>query len=171
MTSVADELLDVVDENDCVTGCARRADVHARGLRHRSVHVLVSRPDGCIYVQRRALDKDCSPGLWDTSAAGPLGRGEDYDAAAPRELEEELGLAGAALEALFDLPASAATGFEFVRVYHCVTRAEPVPDPVEIAEAAWYEPSALARAIDREPDRFTAAFRAIFARYRESPSR
>ena len=113
-----EEWFDVVDENDVVIGEAARALVHATGLRHRAVHVLVYRPDGCLYVQRRSYSKDSSPGLWDTSAAGHLNRGEDYLAAALRELEEELGVqAERGLLPLFKLDAVEATGQEFVWVY------------------------------------------------------
>ncbi|MGR8922094.1 MAG: NUDIX hydrolase, partial [Gammaproteobacteria bacterium] len=63
---MAAERLAVVDGRDRVVGYATRAEVHARGLRHRAVHVLVSRDDGAVYVQRRAEHKDCAPGLWDT---------------------------------------------------------------------------------------------------------
>ncbi|MFD7638430.1 NUDIX hydrolase, partial [Streptomyces sp. NPDC059873] len=37
--SAADEILDVVDEDDNVVGRAPRGEVYARGLRHRAVFV------------------------------------------------------------------------------------------------------------------------------------
>ena len=97
-----EELFDVVNERDEVIGVAPRAQVHAEGLRHRAAHVLVFNPEGRLFVQRRSFAKDNSPGCWDTSAAGHLDAGEDYHAAALRELGEELGVApDAPLEALF----------------------------------------------------------------------
>jgi NAD+ diphosphatase len=36
--------------------------------------------------------KDLQPGLWGVSAAGHVSRGETYDAAIARELQEELGV-------------------------------------------------------------------------------
>ena len=159
------EWLDVVDEQDRIIARATRADVHARRCLHRSVHVLVSNRAGAIYVQRRALTKDCSPGLWDTSAAGHVGHGESYDQAAPRELAEELGLLDEVLQPLCALPASSATGYEFVRVYHCITGHEPVPDRAEIAAGGWWSEAALRAWIARAPDDFTEVFRTIFARF------
>lgn len=158
------DLLDVVDAEDRVIGVASRADVHALSLRHRSVHILVHDGRGRFYVQRRSEFKDCQPGLWDTSAAGHVDHGEDYHVAAPRELAEELGLHGLVLTPVASLPASADTGFEFVRVYAACANAEPQPDPGEIAEARWCDRDELARWIAREPERFTASFRCIFAR-------
>ena len=37
----ATEIFDVVDERDCVIGRASRAEVHARRLRHRAVHIFL----------------------------------------------------------------------------------------------------------------------------------
>lgn len=166
MTDRGAEWLDVVDADNRVVGSAPRADVHGRGLLHRSVHVLLVHPDGRIYVQQRALDKDCSPGLWDTSAAGHVDRGEAPDAAAARELGEELGLHDVALEHWFDMPASEVTGNEFVSVYRARTAAEPVPDPVEIAAAGWEDVQRLAAAVAANPAAYTGTFRCILERYR-----
>lgn len=164
-----EEIFDVVDTDDLVTGRAARSEVHARGLRHRAVHILVFNELGELYVQRRSLDKDCSPGLWDTSAAGHVASGEAYAAAAQRELHEELGLPlGTVLDPLFKLQASAATGFEFVRVFRCITGAQPIPDPEEIMEARWIANDELARWLRRASADFTGTFREICARLRFS---
>ena len=168
MKNVSEELLDVVDVHDRVVEVATRADIHARRLRHRAVHILVVRPQGDIYVQRRALHKDCAPGLWDSSAAGHVAHGEDYDSAAPRELSEELGLVDVPLEPLCRLAANTDTGFEFVRAYACVTSREPVPDTWEIAEGAWRSPHELEALIKRRPQHFTDSFKLIFSQYLQS---
>lgn len=168
MAEPGGELLDVVDAEDRVIGVASRAEIHAQRLRHRAVHVLIRDAQGRLYLQRRAEYKDCDPGLWDSSAAGHVGHDEAYASAAPRELAEELGLTGVALVALCRLPASAATGYEFVQAYLGLAVTEPVPDPGEIAETRWCTPAALAAWMSAEPDVFTASFRAIFAAYHAS---
>lgn len=167
MAAPAEEMLDLVDWSDRVIGAATRAEIHARKLLHRAVHILVHDAAGRIYVQRRALHKDCAPGLWDTSAAGHVACGEDYADAAPRELQEELGLSASALEPLCDIAACADTGHEFVQVYVCEATGEPVPDPGEIAEAQWCEPAMLMDWMAREPQLFTGTFKLIAARYIE----
>lgn len=161
----AAELLDVVDCDDRIVGTASRAEIHRRRLRHRAVHVLVTNPHGQIYVQQRAAHKDCQPGMWDTSAAGHVDHGESYAAAAQRELAEELGLTGRRLDFLLALPATAASGFEFVRAYHCRCVTEPCPDPTEIAQAGWWSAPALTTWIATESAVFTATFRHIYAHY------
>src|SRR5438046_2178358 len=90
---MTDEFFDVVDEKDEVIGRASRAEVHRRGLKHRAVHVLVFNSRGQLFLQKRSQTKDTFPGAWDSSAAGHLCCGEQYDGCALRELEEEIGLA------------------------------------------------------------------------------
>lgn len=167
----AEELLDVVDADDIVIGTATRSEVHRRGVRHRAVHILVYNSAGHVYVQRRSWTKDCSPGLWDTSAAGHVDHGETYAQAAQRELVEELGVASAEpLQALFALRAAPATGNEFVRVYRAFTHTPLIPDPLEIIDGRWLEPAALGHWLAREPDAFTRTFHVIWRQLSPTPT-
>ncbi|WP_208105835.1 NUDIX hydrolase [Streptomyces sp. GC420] len=90
----ADELLDIVDEQDRVVGQARRADSYARRLRHRCVFVLARDAEDRIFVHRRTAAKLVFPSLYDMFVGGVVGAGESYEAAALREAEEELGVRG-----------------------------------------------------------------------------
>lgn len=90
----ADEILDIVDENDRVTGRAPRGEAYARGLRHRCAFVLVRDAEDRIFVHRRTADKLVHPSLYDMFVGGVVGTGESYAEAALREAEEELGVSG-----------------------------------------------------------------------------
>ncbi|MCX6894637.1 MAG: NUDIX domain-containing protein, partial [Verrucomicrobia bacterium] len=90
---MSEEIFDIVNERDEVVGQAPRREVHARGLWHRAIHVLVFNARGEVFLQKRSLLKDTAKGLWDSSSSGHLDTGEDYDACAVRELREEIGLA------------------------------------------------------------------------------
>ncbi len=161
------ELFDVVDDADRVVGRMRRDDVHRFRLRHRSAHVLVVNGQGELYVQRRSPGKECSPCLWDTSAAGHLQSGEDYAACAVRELAEELGLLDCApLCQRGSLEASPDTGWEFVAVFLCRSDGPIYPCPEEIAEGRWIGPEEIAVWISARPEDFTSTFRLIWARSR-----
>ena len=70
----------------------RRSVVHAQGLLHRAVHIFVFNSRGQLLVQRRSASKDEFPLTYTSSASGHVGAGETYDACAPRELTEEIGL-------------------------------------------------------------------------------
>ncbi|MDX2878914.1 NUDIX hydrolase, partial [Streptomyces ipomoeae] len=71
--SAADEILDIVDENDQVIGQAPRGEVYARGMRHRVVFVLVRDGEGRIFVHRRTPTKLVFPSLYDLFVGGVVG--------------------------------------------------------------------------------------------------
>ena len=60
--SVSHELLDVVDINDRVIGVKTRGEIHAKGLMHRAVHILVFNSKGELFIQKRSMCKDENPG-------------------------------------------------------------------------------------------------------------
>ncbi|MFC1419744.1 NUDIX hydrolase [Streptacidiphilus cavernicola] len=97
----SDELLDIVDAEDRVTGQARRGDAYARRLRHRCVFILARDAEDRIFVHRRTAGKLVFPSLHDMFVGGVVGAGESYDDAAKREAEEELGVGGLAPTPLF----------------------------------------------------------------------
>ena len=117
------EIFDVVDAEDRVIRQEPRGVVHARDLWHRAVHIFVFNAAGELFLQKRSPWKDKCPGKWDSSAAGHLDSGEDYAAAARRELTEELGVppeeatAAGRLEEVGRLAACEQTGWEFIRVF------------------------------------------------------
>jgi 16S rRNA (adenine1518-N6/adenine1519-N6)-dimethyltransferase len=111
-----DEAFVVVDNADRVTGSAPRGQVHANNLLHRAVHVLIFNRSGQVLLQLRSRLKDRHPLQWDSSAAGHVSAGEDYDQTAARELVEELGIE-TSLKKVAKLPASPKTDHEFVSFY------------------------------------------------------
>jgi len=88
------EFFEIVDGNDLVIGEALRRECHGNPrLVHRVAHVLVIDGQQRLLLQKRSRRKDIQPGKWDTSVGGHLDPGEDYLAAAGREMLEELGIA------------------------------------------------------------------------------
>ncbi|MDR1145770.1 MAG: 16S rRNA (adenine(1518)-N(6)/adenine(1519)-N(6))-dimethyltransferase RsmA [Verrucomicrobiales bacterium] len=143
-----EEVFDVVDEYDRVIGSGSRAEVHARGLRHRAAHVLIFNADGDLLIQLRSPNKDRHPNTWDSSAAGHVDSGEDYLAAAIRETREELGVtvsAGDELREIAYLRACAETGQEFVKVYEVRHDGPFRLQAAEVAAARWIAVPALER--------------------------
>ncbi len=90
---MATEYFDVLDENGYKTGRTKPRDaVHRDGDWHAAVNIFVLNPQNEVLLQRRAPNKDSYPNMWDLSCGGHVTAGEDYQAAAIRELKEELGL-------------------------------------------------------------------------------
>ena len=154
-----EEMFDVVNADDEVLRVANRRDVHDNAWLHRAAHVLVYDESGRLLVQRRGFNKECSPGLWDTSAGGHVASGEDYEAAANRELEEELGIRSTSpVKFLFKLPADEYTGQEFVAVFSASTNEIPVLQISELAAARWITVDELKTWITRDRSQFTTVF-------------
>lgn len=162
-----DELFDVVDAQDRVTGQLTRREVHARGLRHRSVHILVRNRAGQVYLQKRSMLKDLFPGVWDSSAAGHVGAGEDYDGTAARELAEEIGCRPERpLQRLFRIEAREETGQEFVWVYRAESEGPFTLQADEIDRGDWFAPVEINRWVAERPQELAPAFRYIWPRVR-----
>ncbi len=160
-----DEIFDVVDSEDMVIGKASRHQVHNNDLMHRSVHILVFNSTGSLFLQKRAMIKDESPGLWDSSAAGHVESGEDYISCAKRELKEELSLSGVQLDEVLSIPAQSMTLWEHVRVYKCVTDSNICINKNEISEGKYMMLSEVRALMQLNPEIHTSTFSHIYANY------
>ena len=159
----AEEWFDVVNERDEVLRRATRREVHANGWWHRAVHVLVFDAAGRVFLQKRSLLKDLSPGMWDSSCSGHVDSGEDYDAAAVRELHEEIGLrAAVAPERWFRIEACPETTWEFVWVYRLRYDGPLTLDPLEIQYGEWVAPAEVSVRVVRRPEDFCPSFKLLW---------
>lgn len=161
-----DEIFDVVDERDVVVGREFRREIHRRGLLHRAIHIFWLRQDGQLCLQRRSYAKDNCPGLLSSSCAGHVDAGEDYHAAAVRELREELGIsvASAQLEEIDYAPWHVDLGNEFVRSYllrgdHRTKLAE-----FEVDSLVWRTPAEAKAWAQAEPAAFSSPLGHLFVR-------
>jgi isopentenyl-diphosphate delta-isomerase type 1 len=166
------ELFDVVDERDRVVGQAPRGEVHALGLRHRAVHVFAVNRAGEVFLHQRSRTKDTFPGLWNSSCAGHVGAGDDYDETVLRELEEELGCGARAPrlqknpERLFKIEARPETGEEFVWVYRAEAEGPFVLNADEIERGGWFALGAVEAWLAQRPEEFAASFRFLWPQVR-----
>ena len=162
MTDPAHERLTVFDADGRPTGVAERGEVYARSLWHASTAVALRSTDGArIYVHRRTDSKMTMPGRWDSWAGGVLGTGEDPGTGAARELAEELGVTGVALQPLFVMAFDAAalgvdtgpgTGPHGLRAhihaYQAFCDGPVVHQPAEVAEGGWWTLDELRSRLD-----------------------
>ena len=92
---MADELIDIFDENMNLLGTAMKSQAHREGLWHKTFHCWLAQKneDGktMLWLQLRGDDKDIFPGKLDISAAGHIRAGEEVKDGY-REIKEELGL-------------------------------------------------------------------------------
>lgn len=95
----ATQLVEEVALDGSVLRVVRRAEMRAQRLRHRCTYVIVVDGRERLVVHQRAPWKDVWPSRWDVAFGGVVGVGEEWGAAAQRELREEAGVE-AGLQAL-----------------------------------------------------------------------
>jgi isopentenyldiphosphate isomerase len=162
------EYLSVVDENDCVINSLPRPEIHASGLRHRAVHILVFNHQKQLFLQKRSIKKDLNKGLWDTSAAGHVDVGEDYTPCAVREAEEELGIdIKPTLQPLFKLSPTPQLGKELIQVYRCKHNGPVKLNVDEIDEGKWLSIAEISNRVENNDATLTETFKVIWRQYGE----
>ncbi len=167
-TPAEQEQLDIVNAADQVVGVAARGDIHRLGLMHRSVHMLVFNSRAELFIQKRSMNKDNNPGLWDSSAAGHLNRGESYFDCANRELFEELAITlTTPLAYLFHLPPDHNTGMEHCHVYRGVHDGPFQLQLQEIDEGQWLSGSDMDRRVSHKDPTLTPILQVIWKQYRQ----
>jgi 8-oxo-dGTP pyrophosphatase MutT (NUDIX family) len=139
----AEEMVVIVDEANHVVGSATRAEMRRRQLPHRATYILVFHPDGRLHVQRRTMNKDVYPGLLDPAAGGVVLAGESYEESAVRELEEEMGITGVALEPLFEFWFFERYGGVWGKAFRCTYDGPLRLQAEEVVEVVMHTPAEL----------------------------
>ncbi|MDI3420694.1 isopentenyl-diphosphate Delta-isomerase [Streptomyces luteolus] len=164
--SAAEILLELVDEDGNTIGTAEKLAAHqAPGQLHRAFSVFLFDERGRLLIQRRALGKYHSPGVWSNTCCGHPYPGESPFAAAARRTYEELGVSPSLLAEAGTVrynhpdPESGLVEQEFNHLFVGMVQAQLRPDPEEIAETAFVTADELAVRHDQVP--FSAWFMTV----------
>lgn len=152
------ELFDVCDEQNEVIGQLTRKEVHAKGLRHRAVHIFITNKWGDLYLQKRSHLKDMHPLVWDSSAAGHLDVGESYATCALREVKEELGIEVPSTQCIATIPAKQQTGWEFLELHWAEHNGPMRYAPDEVDCGGWFKPQQVDAWVRARPQDFADGF-------------
>ncbi|MFF4405935.1 isopentenyl-diphosphate Delta-isomerase [Streptomyces sp. NPDC001262] len=143
-------MLELVDESGRTIGTAEKLSAHvAPGRLHRAFSVFLFDDSGRLLLQRRALGKYHSPGVWSNTCCGHPYPAEPPFVAAARRTAEELGVAPELLREAGTVrynhpdPASGLVEQEYNHLFAGIVRDTPRPDPAEIAETAFVTPAEL----------------------------
>ncbi len=138
-----------------------KLEAHQRGLRHKAISVFILR-DGKVLLQRRALHKYHTPGLWANACCTHPYWEEDALTCATRRLDEELGIKGISLDFRDTVEYRADVGgglieHEVVDIFvgEMPAGVEPVMNPDEVMDTIWTPLDGLAEEVLRAPDTFT----------------
>lgn len=159
-------LLELVDENGVTIGTAEKLSAHlAPGRLHRAFSVFLFDDEGRMLLQRRALGKYHSPGVWSNTCCGHPYPDERPFVAAARRTAEELGVAPALMREAGTVrynhpdPASGLVEQEYNHLFVGLVSGPLRPDPEEIDETVFADPKELARL--RESGPFSAWFQTV----------
>ncbi|HLD57519.1 MAG TPA: isopentenyl-diphosphate Delta-isomerase [archaeon] len=155
----------LVDEKDKEIGLEEKIKAHKEGKLHRAFSVFVFNQKGEMLLQRRALTKYHSGGLWTNTCCSHPRKGEDVDKAASRRLKEEMGFS-CGLKEVFSFIYK--TGFdnglmehEFDHVFVGAYESEPKINPEEVAEYKWVTMEDLLKDVKKNPQNYTFWFKEI----------
>ena len=150
-----------------------KLEAHLKGLRHKAVSVFVIR-DGAVLLQRRAMSKYHTPGLWANTCCTHPHWSEASAECATRRLDEELGIRGLAPDYRGRVEYRAEVGggmieHELVDVYVASAPRDLAlhPDPKEVMETRWMRYDALIRAVHSQPDLYTPWLRIYLSDHAE----
>ena len=156
----------LVDESDKPLGVMEKMEAHRRALLHRAFSVFIFNSAGEMLLQRRALSKYHSGGLWTNACCSHPRPDEETCEAARRRLSEELGFA-VPLEKIFDFTYrsefdNGLTEYEFDHVYIGYYDEVIHPNPEEVSEYRWLAPAAVQAELAAFPSTYTSWFHLAF---------
>ncbi len=167
-----DPLVILVDKDDRQTGVAGKMEAHHNGLLHRAVSVFLINTRGEWILQRRALDKYHSNGLWTNTCCTHPYPGETTNDAARRRLREEMGIECNLVD-LFSFIYrekldNELTEHELDHVFFGVTDDIPEINTAEVEEWEAVSFNALQTDIIKDPAGYTFWFKEIYEKVNNS---
>lgn len=159
----------LVNENDEAIGVEEKIRAHQIGALHRAFSVFVFNSSGQLLLQKRALTKYHSRGLWSNTCCGHPRPGETVERASRRRLSEEMGF-DSELRKLFDFVYRARledglTEHEYDHILVGHFDGVPKADFTEVAEWKWMDLATLRVDLEEHPESYTYWFRLSFDRF------
>lgn len=155
----------LVDEADRAIGTMEKMEAHQKGLLHRAFSVVLINRQGELLLQKRALAKYHSGGLWTNTCCSHQHPHEEAHVIIQRRLMEEMGIEAQPTfvykfiyKAVLD---GQLTEHECDHVY--VGRFDGIPclNPHEAADWRWMSLPALQTDMRLHPERYTFWFKLI----------
>jgi isopentenyl-diphosphate delta-isomerase len=156
----------LVDELDNEIGTKEKMQAHKEALLHRAFSVFIFNKKGELLLQRRALNKYHSPGLWTNTCCSHPRPNEILMNAVKRRLVEEMGFdCDLFYQFNFIYKASLDQGMtehELDHVYFGTYEGEIIINPEEVSEYKFVSITELEININKQPHLFTEWFKIVF---------
>ena len=159
----------LVDRNDNPMGLMPKLEAHEKGVLHRAFSVFILNQKGQLMLQRRALDKYHSPGLWTNTCCSHPRESESNIEAGVRRLKEEMGFT-TPLKPMFSFiyKSKFDNGLiehEFDHVLLGYYDKQPFINTIEVSEWKWMSLDKIILEIKNKPGDLTVWFKIIFERF------
>ncbi|RYD77419.1 MAG: isopentenyl-diphosphate Delta-isomerase [Sphingobacteriales bacterium] len=159
----------LVDTHNNELGTLEKMEAHRQGLLHRAFSVFIVNDAGEMLLQKRALHKYHSGGLWTNACCSHPRPNEETLSAAHRRLREEMGIADCELTEAFSFIYFAELDDdlkenEFDHVFIGKWNGIPVVNTDEVADYKWISPSTLLADVEVNPKAYTFWFKEVLAR-------
>ena len=157
------EYMDLVDDNDnIIKAVAREYFDKNNSKNYRVVNIIIINSNNQIVLAQRSKKKKWFGGCYFFSVGGHVITNEDYEDAAYRELEEELGIKGETLEEIgyFDPMKSGTSSFS--KLYKLKYDGDFAIDKDEIEMMCSFEKKEIDRLIIDNPEKFSSDFIKIY---------
>lgn len=159
----------LVDNNDNQIGLMPKLEAHEKGVLHRAFSVFIFNNHGELMLQRRALTKYHSPGLWTNTCCSHQRDGESNISSGKRRLNEEMGFDTELFEKTsFIYKAKFDNGLiehEFDHVLVGSYNHSPIINSIEVDSWKWMSLENVKKDIKDHPGNYTAWFKIIFEKY------
>lgn len=159
----ANDKLIWVDIFDNEIGSGEKLETHVQEQLHRAFSVFIVH-DGKMFIQRRALKKYHSGGLWANACCSHPRSGESLEVAVQRRMEDELGIPQGSCqpEELFAFTYytryEGLSEYEFDHVFLCDYHGAMTPNPEEMMDTRWVDLDELQKEMEAEPQKFSSWF-------------
>ncbi len=157
----------LVDEQDQPIGLMEKQAAHIGPHLHRAFSIFIFNSKGELLLQRRALSKYHSPGLWTNTCCSHPRDGETLEESTSRRLMEEMGIRCEMHEAftfIYMAPVGEGlTEHEFDHVWVGISDTEPLPDSTEVDSWKYMRLEDIRSEMEVHPELFTEWFKISFA--------
>lgn len=155
----------LVDADDNPIGTMEKMQAHREGRLHRAFSILIFNTQRQLLIQKRAVGKYHSAGLWTNTCCSHPQPSETMEAATRRRLRQELGIdLQPAFEYKFIYRAALGnnlTEHELDYVFSGTWNKDPVVDAAEISDWKYIDVGALRDDIMDHPEKYTHWFKLI----------
>ena len=162
------EFVILVDKHDNELGKMEKIEAHKKALLHRAISVFIVNSNGEWMLQRRALNKYHSNGLWTNTCCSHPYPGETSIDAANRRLAEEMGMK-VELKELFNFTYkeeldNELTEYELDHVFLGISDDNPKINTDEVVDWKYIKYDDLKTDMENNPENYTVWFRKIVER-------